>query len=72
MDIVLYSNKIDDYLKCDNVIDYDNETIIDLANILFKKANNEFDFIKIAYEFVRDNISHSADINADIRKFKDE
>lgn len=65
MDIVLYSNKIDDYLKCDNVIDYDNETIIKLANVLFKKANNELDFIKIAYEFVRDNISHSADINED-------
>jgi lipofamily protein len=66
MNIVLYSNKIDEYLKIDNVIDYDNEAIIKLADTLFKKANNEFDFIKIAYEFVRDNISHSADINEDI------
>ena len=56
MDIVLYSNKIDDYLKCDNVIDYDNETIIELANTLFMEANNECAFIKTAYEFVRDNI----------------
>ena len=34
--------------------------------MLFKKADNELDFIKKAYEFVRDNISHSADINEDI------
>lgn len=66
MNIVLYSNKIDEYLKHDNVIDYDNEAITELADTLFKKANNEFNFIKTAYEFVRDNISHSADINEDV------
>ena len=66
MNIVLYSNKIDEYLKHDNVIDYGNEAITELADTLFKKVNNEFDFIKTAYEFVRDNISHSADINEDI------
>ncbi|MCM1287752.1 MAG: transglutaminase-like domain-containing protein [Clostridium sp.] len=66
MDIILYSNKIEEYLKHDNVIDYDNESIIELADKLFKKADGELDFIKKAYEFVRDNISHSADINADV------
>ena len=66
MDITLYSNKIDDYLKHDDVIDYENEAIIELADALFQKANNEFYFIKTAYEFVRDNISHSADISEDI------
>ena len=66
MNIILYSNKIYEYLKCDNVIDYNNESISELADMLFKKVNNEFDFIKTAYEFVRDNISHSADINEDI------
>ncbi|MDE7283992.1 MAG: transglutaminase-like domain-containing protein [Lachnospiraceae bacterium] len=66
MNITLYSNKIDDYLKHDNVIDYDNEAISVLADTLFKKADNELDFIKTAYEFVRDNISHSADVNEDI------
>jgi len=66
MDIVLYSNNIDEYLKHDNVIDYDNNAIIKLADILFKKANDELDFIKAAYEFVRDRISHSADINEDV------
>lgn len=64
--LVLYSNKIDEYLKHDNVIDYDKEAVTELADTLFKKANNEIDFIKTAYEFVRDNISHSADINEDV------
>lgn len=64
--LILYSNKIDDYLKCDSVIDYANEAIMELADTLFKQVNNKFDFIKTAYEFVRDNISHSADINEDI------
>jgi len=66
MDITLYSNKLDEYLKHDSVIDYDNRAIIELADTLFKKADNELDFIRKSYEFVRDNISHSADINADI------
>lgn len=65
MNITLYSNKIDEYLKYDNVIDYKNGAITALADKLFKNTNNEFDFIKAAYEFVRDNISHSADIDED-------
>lgn len=64
--IVLYSDNINEYLKRDNVIDYDSKNIIELSEILFKKANDELSFIKAAYEFVRDNISHSADINEDI------
>lgn len=65
MNIALYSDKIDEYLKHDDVIDYENGAIAELADKLFKKTNNEVDFIKAAYEFVRDNISHSADINED-------
>lgn len=66
MDIVPYSNKIDEYLEADDVIDYRNNSIMQLADSLFQKANNELEFIKMAYEFVRDNISHSADIKEDI------
>lgn len=63
MELVLYANKIDEYLKHDKVIDYKNEAITELADTLFKKADSECHFIKAAYEFVRDNIAHSADIN---------
>lgn len=66
MNIIQHSNKIEEYLKEDEVIDYKNEAIVELADKLFVKANNELEYIKIAYEFVRDNISHSADINEDI------
>ena len=66
MDIVPYLNKIDEYLKADDVIDYRNKSIMQLADALFQKANNELEFIKMSYEFVRDNISHSADIKEDI------
>ena len=66
MNIIQHSNKIEEYLKEDEVIDYKNEALVELADTLFEKANNELEYIKIAYEFVRDNISHSADINEDI------
>ncbi|MDE6761067.1 MAG: transglutaminase-like domain-containing protein [Lachnospiraceae bacterium] len=66
MNIILYSNKMDEYLEHDNVIDYDNEAIAEVADTLFQKADNELNFIKTAYEFVRDNVSHSADINQDM------
>lgn len=66
MDIILYSDKLDEYLKYDSVIDYDNKSIIELADMLFKKADNEPEFIRKTYEFVRDDISHSADINEDV------
>ena len=65
MNLVLHSNKIDDYLKHDDVIDFENEAISKLADALFQKANGELDFIKAAYEFVRDKISHSADRGED-------
>ena len=66
MNIIQHSNKIEEYLKEDEVIDYKNEAIVELADTLSEKANNELEYIKIVYEFVRDNISHSADINEDI------
>lgn len=65
MELTLYINALDEYLKADSVVDYDHKAIQELANTLYQKANNEVDFIGQAYEFVRDRISHSADIQAD-------
>lgn len=59
-------NKMSDYLKSDDVIDYEKQSIAQLADMLFQKSTGEIEFIKAAYEFVRDNISHSADIKEDI------
>lgn len=66
MKLIQYSDKIEDYLKCDNVIDFDNQEVARQADALYKKAPNELAYIKAAYEFIRDKISHSADINADV------
>ncbi len=65
MEIVPYIENVTEYLKEDDVIDFSNEAIVQLADSLFQKAGSEIEYIKMAYEFVRDNISHSADINED-------
>lgn len=62
MNIELYTDDIQQYLKCDDVIDYDAPIVSKLADTLFNAADNEIDFIQKAYEYVRDKISHSADI----------
>lgn len=59
------TDNLDAYIKEETEIDYSNENIKQLADSLFQKAGNEIEYIKMAYEFVRDNISHSADINED-------
>ena len=66
MDIVPYVDDMEKYLKADYVIDYGNKAIAQIADTLFQEAKDELEFIKKAYEFVRDHISHSADINEDI------
>lgn len=67
MNIVPFTNIIEEYLKEDTVINYKCESITKLSNQLYQKADNELEYIRMAYEYVRDNISHSADINADLR-----
>lgn len=66
MCIALFTDNIDEYLREDSVIDYRNEIITKLADVLYQEADNDVEYIKKAYEFVRDNVSHSADINEDV------
>lgn len=65
MKLSLFTDNIDEYLKKDGVVNYENVNIIQLADLLWSTADSEVEYIKKAYEFVRDNISHSADINED-------
>lgn len=65
MEIKPYTHKIEEYLKQDEIIDFQNRIIAELADKLYDNAGNELGFIKSAYEFVRDKIFHSADINQD-------
>lgn len=66
MNLSVYTDNIDEYLKRDDIVDYENVNIIQLADSLWCNADGNVDYIKKAYEFVRDNISHSADINEDL------
>ena len=56
MNVTPSIEKIEEYLKEDDVIDYSNDIIAQLANSLFQKADSEIEYIKAAYEYVRDNI----------------
>lgn len=66
MNITLFIDDLNEYLKEDSVIDYKNEIINKLADTLYQESVNEIEYIRKVYEFVRDNISHSADINEDV------
>ena len=63
--IVPYTNTKEKYLEQSDIIDYNTETIADLVEYLFAKSKDSIDYIKNAYEYVRDRISHSADADED-------
>lgn len=60
------SSDIQDYLKKNEVIDYDHKLIVDKCRGLEKGVEEEGEIILIKkiYEFVRDEIHHSGDIGA--------
>ena len=66
MKVIPSTGNMGEYLKEDDVINFGNENIMQLADTLYQGTSNEVEYIKKAYEYVRDNISHSADINEDI------
>ena len=66
MRITPFTDDISAYLKEDDVIDFNKSIITHLADKLYKISDSEISYIKYVYEFVRDNISHSADINEDV------
>ncbi|MBQ8800594.1 MAG: hypothetical protein IJZ55_13655, partial [Lachnospiraceae bacterium] len=64
--IIPYTNSIEKYLEVSDIIDYEKKSIADLAEFLFVKSMDTTDYIKNAYEYVRDRISHSADSGEDV------
>ncbi len=66
MIIIPSTDDMEKYLKEDDVIDFRNEIIVSISDLLSKKADSEIGYIKEAYEFVRDSIAHSADIGEDV------
>ena len=61
------------YLKSCDIIDFNNPDypgIIDLADEIMHDSETKIDYIKNVYEYVRDKIFHSADINGKIVTLK--
>ena len=68
MKLKLQSNNLQSYLAPSDIIDFDSRIysgIRDLADNLQSISTDKTDYIKNAYEYVRDKIDHSADINQD-------
>ncbi len=63
--VSLFTEDINEYLKCDEVIDFDKPEVKAIADTLFDEASSETDFVRHAFEYVRGTYPHSADINAD-------
>jgi len=58
------SKSLEDYLAETEEIDFSHLSIKEKASELFSASSNEDDFVKKTFEFVRDEISHSWDIQS--------
>jgi len=63
------SDNLKDYLRCTEVIDFEHPEIMALSNELYRH-DSEQDFICSAYEYVRDRVHHSADIDGKVVTWK--
>lgn len=64
MQLVCVSPKLSDYLHESNEVNYKNSVIQEKISELFTASQTEIEKVKIAFEFVRDEISHSWDIQS--------
>ncbi len=62
MELICESNAFDPYLHESNEVDYSNPIVKEKVSELFKPSQTEIEKAKIAFEYVRDDISHSWDI----------
>lgn len=64
MDLVCESSSLADYLIELDMVDYNHPLIRKKVNELFADSLNDIETVKIAFEYVRDRISHSFDIQS--------
>ncbi len=64
MELICESQNFEDYLQELEVVDYHHNLIAGKVKELFPHPLNEVETVKIAFEFVRDNIAHSWDIQS--------
>ncbi|MFP5112995.1 transglutaminase-like domain-containing protein [Bacillaceae bacterium C204] len=64
MELIVESTDLKDYLKEIDTIDFSHPLIKEIANDLFNNEQTEIEKVKNAFEYVRDKISHSWDIQS--------
>lgn len=62
MELICESNDLNEYLTELNVVNYSNSVIQEKVSELFNSSQTDIEKAKIAFEFVRDEIHHSWDI----------
>lgn len=64
MQLICQSNTLQDYLLELEMVDYSHPLIAEKVKELLSDLADEIEIIKTAFEFVRDNIAHSFDIQS--------
>lgn len=64
MNLICESQNLEDYLIELDIVDYSHPLIIRKVNELFSVSLNEVEIVKTAFEYVRDKIAHSVDIQS--------
>jgi transglutaminase-like putative cysteine protease len=62
MKLIPESENLKDYLAESEVVNYSHPLIKDVATELFNNEQTEIEKVKVTFEFVRDEVSHSWDI----------
>ncbi|MEN6390094.1 MAG: transglutaminase family protein [Syntrophomonas sp.] len=64
MQLVCESHNLQDYLLELDLVDYNHPLIMEKMNELFSAPSNEIETVQTAFDFVRDKIAHSFDIQS--------
>ena len=64
MELIVESTELKDYLKEIDTVNFSHPLIKEIANDLFINEQTEIEKVKNAFEYVRDKISHSWDIQS--------
>ncbi|MFF2093129.1 transglutaminase family protein [Paenibacillus sp. NPDC058174] len=64
MQLIVESGNMNDYLIETDEVDHSHFSIAEKANELSSSAKNEVEFVQAAFEYVRDQVFHSADIGS--------
>jgi len=59
---LIIKDTIEEYLSTSKYINWKDDSILSKANEFMQKYTNEIRLVKVIYEFVRDEIKHSWDV----------